>query len=780
MPEKQGTQRRSALGSHAVVLLLLAAAAALVVYKVNITIARGPGWDTYAFLNNAAEFAGRGTGYTELHRPPFLSWLTSLAFRAGAPMHENVIQWLDGLMSLSGLVAFYLLYRRRVPRVLAGLGALSVLAVSPLWLYLGSGYTDLPSVALTGWLLVALIAATEKNPWWYLAAGVIFVLSVLTRYTALLAAFPAIVWLLLRWRPFRQARHLGAAALAGLAAYFPAGQMYASRFGDSLFPFVLAFGVTEAISAPGGEGSVSAAAPFYLNNLASFLGGGKTTLAALMLLFVAGVGLVWAIGSHLDSDRPRSSRIALAGLGLGVGIAAQLAGGMVARQFSIALGVLLVWDSLAPRDDAREGTRGRVTSSAALDATMLAWLLAYFSFHGHQTIQVPRYVITMAPALIYLIVLGWQRVSEDTTAAFSTARHHGDPRSFSWMPTVVAPTIFALVTVAGIGVAVAGTNRTPDPYVAAARTTAATLVNTVDDLDDTVIYSDLWPLTAWYTGAHASAMPFFTDDEAIAHELNKTEADFYVTIRSRRFDGFEELAKSGSATILTRVVDKVPPLPRVVLLGTAWGNYLETVTGYDFYLDSDAGRYGWEGTAFSDHLTAQDLATYDAVALFNFRWRHRAQGEEALLKYVSDGGSIVLDASGNVGSLPYELGDTVMFDTVIRRREMPESAHVDLSSARFSANHPELADLENAPFVDETGGGWFGADYEPLPGRPELEVIAQAAGRPVVALQRVGKGRVYWIGYNFVWHAFYSENEDERALIRAVFDEALGPDEVSQ
>jgi hypothetical protein len=163
MPENQRSQRLTVLGSRAVVLLLLAAATALVVYKVNITIARGPGWDTYAFLNNAAEFAGQGTGYTELHRPPFLSWLTSLAFRAGAPVNENVIQWLDGLFSLSGLVAFYLLYRRRVSRVLVGLGALSVLAVSPLWLYLGSGYTDMPSVALTGWLLVALVVVSGRG-----------------------------------------------------------------------------------------------------------------------------------------------------------------------------------------------------------------------------------------------------------------------------------------------------------------------------------------------------------------------------------------------------------------------------------------------------------------------------------------------------------------------------------------------------------------------------------------------------------------------------------------
>jgi hypothetical protein len=42
-----------------------------------------------------------------------------------------------------------------------------------------------------------------------------------------------------------------------------------------------------------------------------------------------------------------------------------------------------------------------------------------------------------------------------------------------------------------------------------------------------------------------------------------------------------------------------------------------------------------------------------------------------------------------------------------------------------------------------------------------------------VATRQIGKGRVYWIGYNLVWHAFLTENADEQALIQAVFEDAL-------
>ena len=80
-----------------------------------------------------------------------------------------------------------------------------------------------------------------------------------------------------------------------------------------------------------------------------------------------------------------------------------------------------------------------------------------------------------------------------------------------------------------------------------------------------------------------------------------------------------------------------------------------------------------------------------------------------------------------------------------------------------------------SPFVDETGSAWYGADYAPLPGTEDLEVLATVGGRPAVAVRHLGEGRIYWIGYNLVWHAFMTQNRDEQALIRAVFDEAITP-----
>jgi hypothetical protein len=210
----------------------------------------------------------------------------------------------------------------------------------------------------------------------------------------------------------------------------------------------------------------------------------------------------------------------------------------------------------------------------------------------------------------------------------------------------------------------------------------------------------------------------------------------------------------------------------VLYLGKAWDNYAESVAGYSFFLESSAGRFGWEGTAFLDALTADQLANAEAVAVYGVRWRERANGEAALLAYLERGGSVVIDASGNLGELPYDLADTVVFDTVIRREALPERATIQLSPA-FAARHPGLDPIQASPFIDETGGEWFGAAYEALPGSAGLTVLATVDGRPLVATRTVGAGRVYWIAYNFMWHAFITENAAERALIAAVFDEAI-------
>jgi len=754
---------------RAALAVVALAALALVAYRVTIAVQVGPGWDTFAFLGNAADFAGKGFGYTEPHRAPLISLLTSFVFRFSA-LDQAAVQWVDGALSASGVVAFFLLARRRFDSLSSAAGALMLLAVQPLWEYLGVGYTDFASIALSLWLLLACIKATEEGPAYYLAAGALFTAAAMMRYTALLIAFPVAVWVLLRWRPFRHARWIAGAFAAAAAAYLPAAVHYTRGFGDALFPFIVAFGFSENVSAPGGEGQAQAAGGWYIAKIAEFLAPAGFEILAVAALAAGVLGLVRATGDYVATSRPRLGAVVRAAAGVGVGVLGQMGGGMVVRQATIPIAVLLVWSALAPRETAEDPSPARVLPGPALDAAMLTWLLTYFDFHGHQTIQVPRYVITMAPSLIYLTLLGWREWSgslQRTRDALANA--DAGPTRGSYAIVGLAYAAIVVVLVAGTAYA---TPAEPDRFVASARESADALARVEPDLDSLTLYSDLWPLTSWYLRTNVRPMPSFEDTDAFAHELDKSGADYFFTIRARRFDGFAEMAHTGDVVVLERTAPAPDALPSVQYLGKSWDNYLESVTDFDFYLRSTAGRYGWEGSAFLDGLPAEELARHDAIAAYGWRHRDRATAEAVLDEYLRSGGSLVLDASQNLDGFAYSVAGTIMFDTFIRPGTVPRDARIELDPA-FAANHPDLGSIDAAPFVSETGGAWAGATYEARPGTPELETLVRVGGRPAVQVRRVGEGSVYFVGYNLVWHAFSHENADEAALVRAIFDDAI-------
>jgi hypothetical protein len=632
------------------------------------------------------------------------------------------------------------------------------------------GYTDFAAVGMSAWALLLFMKATEEDDRWYLLAFPMLLVAALTRYTALLFVFPVAVWVVLRWRPFRQARRIAQGVALALAAYIPAAIYYAQRFGDVLFPFVIALRFSEFAGVPG-DSSLKAGPAWYLENLHTLSAPEGLSLIAAIVFGVAALGLLSRLMETPMEELPGASRFALAAMGVAPAIVAQFRGGLVARQLTIPLAVAVAWWALAPRDS-EAAYDDRVLAGPALDAAVLTWLLVYIDFHSHQAVKVPRYFITMAPGLIYFTLLGWQ--SWTTTALERLAQfRERETASTILSPGSVMWAALGIWLAAALALTAVATSTEPDIYVAGAKDSAEELCEREDDLSELTVYSDLWPMTSWYTGVGIRPMPFFTEEEAFGHELAKYGADYFATTRPQTFDNYEEMSRNESVVLLRRASFDERELPSIQYLGDSWEDYLETVTDYSFDLMSSGGRYGWEGSAFMDAFTAEELAEHDAVALYGVRWRNRAAAETELTEYVEDGGALVVDASANIGTMSNDLGDTVMFDTVIRRGDVSSDAGFTVQD-EFAERHPEIAEgIEAAPFIDEGGGSWHGARYEPLPGAEPLEVLVSLNGRPAVALRRVGEGRVYFVGYNLVWHAFLTESESEHALIEAIFDDAL-------
>lgn len=753
--EQSRTQSRTRLESGLLVVLIVAGA--LVTWKVWQQIRIGGAWDTYSFLANAARFAGKSIGYDEPVRPPLLSLLTSLIFRV-SPLAVWPIQLVDGLMSASGVAALYLLLRRRVGRTAATISSLAVLAFQPVWTWIGFGYSDVAAMSLTVWTIYFTVRATEDDPRWYLAAFPMLVLASLTRVTALLAVFALLLIFVIRSRPFAHARYIALGILSALIVYVPAALYYSHRFGDALFPYLANLNLANELASRGAVGFGTEP-------------GGWTLMPGLLVAVVAWLALSGAVSAVSRSGEGKKAgtrfRVLLLIAAAAVIAGSQASGGLVTRQVAIPIGIYLALRALARQEDTGP-LEGRPTASATLDAAMIVLMLTYLDFHGHHPVRVWRYLITLAPTFAYLLAVGWSGIAEGVGRTWEALRPGGERvgRVAAWTTLVVALSVLLAFEVSGT------VHDSPDPVVLGAAATGQWLKERTPATEHPVIYSDLWPITSWYVGREARAMPRFPDPRAYDHELQKRDAKYYVTIGTDTFaPTFAPLYRSDPTTVLGRVAPSPSQNPSIRYLGKAWENYLEVVDGFNVDLYYDGGLEGWIGSVFMDAYSAEELRQYNAVAAYRVRWHDRGRADAILTDYVESGGSLIIDASGNLDGATYPLLDTILFDTVIRRQQVPERAAL-VPVGAFAERHPELASAAEGRWVDEAGGPWFGAGYSPVPGASPGEVLLTLNGSPAATMQHVGKGRVYWVSSNLMWHAFKYGSAAERSMVAAVIDEA--------
>ena len=747
------------------------ALAAMALYKLWAQALAGAQWDTYSFLANAAAIAGRGYGYSEPARPPLMSVLAAPLLRFGlmSPFAIQLVDFVFGMLLLAGL---FLLVRRRMGALPAALASLAALMAPPVWEWFAVGYTDIGAVALCTWALLAVIKATEEDPRYYAAAFALIVMAALMRTTSLLFVLPFGVWMLLRTNAFRHARYLAAGAVTALAVYLPFGIYYAVAIGDPLYPFATSLKIKDSAS---GAATVTREIGSYLTGLPILAAPKPVAALTLLVLFVAVGGIALSVFRSLRSRGVSTRRMVGALIlisGAGVVVARS---GLMASQVVVAATVYLTWRLLASEEHVFEGGHARIVPvDLALDATVVAWLLGYYGFHEAWAQRVTRYYITMAPQIAYLVALGWWQLHRSLSEAPSPARESeslAPPRDpFTIIGRWLVAPIVALIVVS-FAFDIAGTKTTPNADIIDSRDTAYYIAEQ-SYTEATVVYSDMWPMTAWYMQRGVLAMPTYDDSAAVDHELDKGRATYFVSKGGRSATpppGFDLAFTAQTQRVLKRA-SAPPQLPTVPYFGAGWENYLEEIGDYRFYLLHSEGEFDVQGSRFYDAFTLEELSRYPVIVGFGGMWHDRGAAERLLMSYVEQGGTLMLDASGNLTE-PNRLDGSVLFDTVIGRTRVPSDAVVGVAPA-FAANYPELGSLTPSPWVSETGEPWFGASYTNLPGSEPLNVLATLGGKPLVAERRWGKGRVIWLAYNLPFHAKLSGNAGEARLISAVISEA--------
>ncbi len=733
----------------------------LTYYRLRIQWAWGPGFDTFAFLNNALTMAGKST-YFEIYRPPLLPFLTSLVFRAGF-VSETSIYLVDAGFLLAGVYGLYLLCRMRLTRVWSAAACFLFLSFPDVIDSAAGGLSDIAAVAISIWLIYVTVLAVDRDKRFYAAVAPLFILAFLTRFTAAVMVFPVIFYILLRgglvknlWVFTKGA--LGAAAIMAVDLVY----YYSRAGGDMIVQLSAPYAIASTVSTTQSKlltGGTTAPKTFFITGLPGFLANNP---AGVLLMLVLGAGLVFGLARLLRPDVSKDKKPHGIALFLGLAVAVYL---IIFSGINFLVGdMLLVLLALYVFK-----VYFKVDERLGLVLLMAFWLATFLLYHSHQAVKVSRYFITMAPSVAFFIALGledaggWLRrrlksgsVSQAIIAAGATA--------------VIILALFSTYSsyrkvadgtpwgISGIKEASVWTVRHAPPGA--------------------IIYADDFVATAWYARRAVKVMPYFTNPIAFNQELEKYHADYFVSIWHREdMPSYRVIKRFGGVFVYKRKAKPAPPKPAMFLIGKDIDNYLEELLGYRYYLVRKRSPFPDDpnktvGTTFVDDYNMAQLRKYPVLLLYDFRWNNIETAENILLSYARQGGTIVVDMSGNNGLGFYDLSNADFLGTVIRTRELPRTPAISFPSNTGFEKGVDVSKF--ARFIAEDGAPWFGDAYgESRVPSSNLKPLVDINKDMLFAEQRVGKGRIIWIAYNFSFHAFLYKSTAEKQLLRNVFKYAF-------
>lgn len=738
-----------------ILLVILTLIVSWIAYqRVQIQIIMGPGWDTYAFLANALEFAGKSIGYAEFDRPPFMSFITSFFFRSGN-IHESTIFYVDGGFFVLGVIGLYLFLKLRFDSIQSFTGAL-LFASSPVVLsWMGVGYTDLASVALSIWALYFLVLSVEKSLWFYYLAFPVAMMAFLTRYTAGLILFPMILYIVISRKYLSHFKKMIGGIIAAFMVLLPFLVYNYQNLGDPISPFLGFFAGSES---SGLESIAYDPNPlYYLTNLPSYIAnsGDYSSLLVYLIILIILIGIILyfydLIREKLMKSRVKGKvskilEIQRTGTKIklvfftGLLLIFLITFNRVSYMTSELVFLLLSYASFTLLKD--------ITSKKIeIDLLFFTWFMTYFIFHSTFAVKVDRYFVTMVPAFTYFVILGLSEIVNKLKVEFKGINLTSTIISFFLILTIFFSIISTLNAIPN------------DPILledqATANETKALsewIIKNDPDYNNKLIYSDFWPYVSWYLQMNAKNMPIFKDNRAFSHELDKYSADYYVSYRPElNLTSYEEVNRVGKISIYKKIPEKSENLTSFLYIGKNWQNYIEDVLDFKAFVYRNESLY-------IDDYTLEEIKNYEAVLIYNFKWHNQNDAEQLIRDYLNSGGTVIIDASGNLNGITYNLDNTIFLDTHITRKAMYTNPLIEIN--------PKIKNQELilSPFESEDGSTWYGANYEPF-GEDKIENLVTADGKTLIGIQKVGKGRIIWIGYNLVWHAFITENKAERKLI---------------
>lgn len=178
------------------------------------------------------------------------------------------------------------------------------------------------------------------------------------------------------------------------------------------------------------------------------------------------------------------------------------------------------------------------------------------------------------------------------------------------------------------------------------------------------------------------------------------------------------------------------------------------------------------GSEYIDDLSYNELANFDCVYLYTYRYHSFDKAFEILDNYVANGGNLIVDtgfesSESDSTLLPsfFPINETV-------KSPLGEKWNFTVSSSPITQGI-NFADFDPPIFED---GPWtlsFAPSDKAV--KPEASVVLRNWGRPVVAVWNYGEGRVTWSGLNLPYHVSYYKNLEEIMFHRNLMNWTVQP-----
>jgi len=593
-------------------IILLVASLIITVYRIDIQLSRGPGWDTFAFLANAKYFAGQSIGYLEPHRPPMLSFLASFFYRLGM-QGEFPLYLTEGIIFNIGLVSLYKLFNIRFKKEYSILGAFIYLSMPFNIHWLSFGYSDLSSISFSIIAIYLCVLSCTKDKKYFMLMWPACLCAVLTRTTAGLIFLPITTYMLLKLKRIDFKEHIIGLIISTII-FTPFGIYNQIFYGN---PFRYLFNIFSSLGSMEDTTSIEGLASFSIDRQHYFKMLINDSLAfSHQIYFICFVSLGLVI-RFWQSDKGIKKIKNVIYLVLFFLIFIYL---LYNFRF-IIVGITTFFLILLVANRMKKDTDNHV----AITAVFLVWILEYFVFHSQFSIKVGRYMLTMLPGFVFFIVLGYTGLMKKI--AFKTKRKKMICSSITFLLIVICMSQAAYST--------SSFEKGEYQLIGQSKDMTAWIQNNISDYQNKTFYGDVWPYSSWHLSTNVMAMPFFYGDVAKENELQKYGIGYYISNKPRDFTSYELIHKEGDLILYKKKYDVIKP--RLLYIGRNWENYIEYVLNFKYYVVSGEKQIR-EFSSYIDDYKVEELLKFNAVVLYNFKWKEWNESRDMLLNYVMEGG----------------------------------------------------------------------------------------------------------------------------------------------